>query len=95
MLSSVSEQIKNFSLHLDPQTFGLSMLKRKNRMINAQIESSLSQSDDDNYNKNHNKIDAAKDSMDMDASKQLLSDEIAIYKMTVKNKCKDGKTITE
>ena len=70
------------------------MWKRKKKIISDQSDSASGQSDDDNHDNKHNTKDAAMESLDTSASKQLLLEKIAIYKLMQKNKFEDGKAMT-
>ena len=62
--------------------------------MNEQSDSAASQSEVENHdnsqNENHKKIDPAK----VNETKQLLLEQIAIFKMIRENKCADGKAMS-
>ena len=70
------------------------MAYRSKKIIQEQSNSAVSQSEDDDCDDNHNKKRTEIDSSNLNASKQLLLDEIAIFKMTHENKCEDGKALS-
>ena len=95
IILSVSEQIKNFSLHLTHKHFIFTMPKRKSkRNKDDQDSSSDFNPNEIEDRKNEELNDIEEEEGAINDIRQELLDKILIFKMVHENQCEDGKTIT-
>ena len=68
------------------------MPKRRNKRMDEHSDSAASQSEDGNYDNGHNENHKKIEPEEVNVTKQLLLEKIALLKMMHENKCAEGKS---